>query len=57
MAEFDLLEQELLRQLQERESLRDIRFSTAWENRRGKSDGISAVFKILPVRFVPASLD
>lgn len=57
MAEFDLLEQELLRQLQERESLRDIRFSTAWENRRGKSDGISAVFKILPVRFIPASLD
>lgn len=57
MAEFDLLEQELLRQLQGKESLGDIRFSAAWENKRGKSEGIGAALKILPVRFVPASLD
>ncbi|WP_283610139.1 hypothetical protein [Faecalispora anaeroviscerum] len=57
MTKFNLLEQELLRQLQEKESLRDIRFAAAWENRRGGSEGISAFLKILPARFVPASLD
>lgn len=57
MANFDLLEQELLRQLTEKESLRDICFSKAWEKRRGKTEGLNACLKILPVRFVPASLD
>ena len=57
MADFDWLEEELLRQLTEKELLRDIRFSKAWEKRRGKMEGISAFLKILPVRFVPASLD
>lgn len=57
MADFDLLEQELLRQLTEKETLQDIRFSRAWETRKGRTEGVSAYLKILPVRFVPASLD
>lgn len=57
MADFDLLEQELLRQLTEKESLQDIHFERAWEKRRGKIEGLSTYLKILPVRFVPASLD
>lgn len=58
MTDITIVEQMLLDTLKADETLSNIRFERAWEDRKGRMEqGVTAYLKIAPISFVPASLD